>query len=92
MSDKMREEFEAWARDSGEWDGEDDPFDWICYVTPDGTYYADSLELAWVAWQAARSIEVELPKVTEFANVDLPGYVLDRCRGMLSYQGVKVKP
>lgn len=52
MTDKMRDEFEAWARDSGEWDGEEDPFDWICYVTPDGTYYSDSLELAWREWKA----------------------------------------
>lgn len=92
MTDKMRQQFEAWARDSGEWDGEEDPFDYMCYVKPDGTYYSNSLELAWTSWQSSRAVEVGLPKVTEFASADLPDYVIDRCRAMLTAQGVKVKP
>ena len=60
--EKMREEFEAWARDSEEFDDGEDPFDWICYVTPHGDYYSSSLELAWKSWQASRSaLVIELP-------------------------------
>lgn len=71
----MREEFEAWARDSGEWDNEEDPLDWMCYVKPDGTYYASSLELAWQSWQASRAaLVIELPRALDSDR----GWIIDK--------------
>jgi hypothetical protein len=62
-NEKMRGEFKVWARDSGQWDGAEDPFDWISYIKSDGEYYSPSLELAWQAWQASReSLVIELPQ------------------------------
>jgi hypothetical protein len=51
-----------------------------------------SEELAQEIWEASRAaIEVDLPKVTEFAPYDKVAYVVDRCARMIEAQGFKVK-
>lgn len=46
--DKMRDEFEAWAKSSGQF------FENYC-LTNDGCYDDQELNFAWLGWQAARA-------------------------------------
>ena len=64
MSDRMRKEFEEWAKEDG--------IDLELVVTPHGSYYADEeARAAWDGWQASRqALVVDLPKVTGDAAYD----------------------
>ena len=56
MSDKMREEFEAWAINN----------DYGLHINQNGSYGDVYAEWAWQAWQASRaSLVVELPVVID---------------------------
>lgn len=66
MTDKMREEFEAWITSP--------PLEKPVLVNPEssgfsGEYRAYEVQLAWQAWQASRAaVEVELPKIVAYQD------------------------
>lgn len=69
MSDKMREEFEAWAvQRKG-------PSPWelphfICFKNDDGTYIDNGANVAWESWKASReSLVIELPAVCAYEGL-----------------------
>jgi hypothetical protein len=84
--EKSEKEFEAWAlQDFGLREGH-------LVKGDDGEYLNYPTQCYFQVWQASRAaIEVELPIFTEFSDSDSPGYVLERCVGMIEYQGLKVK-
>lgn len=63
MSEKVREEFEVWARcEHG----------YCAGAKADGTYYVTKINDMWQAWQASRAaLVVELPS---FENGSIRGY------------------
>lgn len=90
--EKIREEFEAWQ--AKETPGAD--LAHCGALIGEGpareSYRNMYVAERWIGWQASRAaIEVELPVSTEFSASDSPGYVLERCSGMLTHQGLKVK-
>ena len=90
VSDKMREEFEAWAITSA-WlglVGEDLEFD--------AGYVSCEVQSAWLSWQASRQvIMVELPDYTSHFyggdHFDECQYAAD-CEKAIESLGLKVKP
>lgn len=89
MTDKMREEFEAWrlAKFCG---GEERLKK--CSNAPD-VYYYTSEQAAWQAWQASRAaLAVELPDSRSLSASGDPWSVRDWCKGAIEAAGVKVKP
>ena len=59
MTDKMREEFEAWAITSA-WMG----LSGECLEFIDGGYVNCEVQAAWLGWQASReALVIDLPKV-----------------------------
>ena len=82
--ERMREEFEAWARDQGyclrrtTWDGAD--------------YVEHGTESAWLGWQASRAaLVVELPNERSLSASDDPWAVRDWCKDAIEAVGVRVK-
>lgn len=86
MSDKMREEFEAWAQ-------EDPPLGWPITRDKDGYVY-DPVDIAWLAWQASRDLlVVELPETELTGAIGMAHKsVTKRCRAAIEAAGVRVKP
>lgn len=94
MTDKMREEFEAWAITCA-WLGLSDE----CMARDEinGGYYGLELHAAWLSWQASRAaVVVELP-----SRVDMKPYACyeggwndmhDEAREAIEAAGMKVKP
>lgn len=90
-ADKMREEFEAWARDNA----------MLLFVkTATGKYSSEKTELAWQAWRASRAaLVVELPDPHQTAKrymADEAKFAhkegIDECRAALEAAGARVKP
>jgi len=91
MSDKMREEFEAY---SGEHE-----FLSVCPVerSVSGKYKDFDLQCAWETWQASReSLVIELPalkKPTSWESYDNAwNTTIGECRKAIEAAGLKVKP
>lgn len=60
--DKMREEFEAWARSQGLY---------VYYIECDDMYSVRATDTAWWAWQASRkALVVELPTAWNASYTD----------------------
>jgi len=90
MSDKMRNEFEAWAIADAATQG--------VHISPkrNGDWYFEEetqyMNTAWAAWQASRSaVVIELPSADEF---DVPSFAHDAivgCWNAIEAAGLKVK-
>ena len=95
MTDKMREEFEAWLK--AEWPKALT----IKYNT--GDYRSDTVQQSWVAWQASReALVIELPEEDE-PDYHSPGHAnqhyaigfndgRSQCKEAIEAAGLKVKP
>lgn len=60
MTEKMREQFEAWECDSDQ-GPQTDPV-WLMYDAKTNTYPLDKIQGRWETWQASReSLVIELP-------------------------------
>lgn len=90
MSDKMRDEFEAWVILN--WPNQSlDRFNPLHGVT-EGEYMGFTVQHCWEAWQASRSaVVIELPSADEF---DVPSFAHDAivgCWNAIEAAGLKVK-
>lgn len=75
MSDKIREQFEAWASTRR----------YRFELNADGSYYDSCTYHAWQAWQASRTaLVVELPE-------KWPLFTVDEVKDILDLAGVKYK-
>jgi hypothetical protein len=85
MSDKMREEFEAWVK--REW-----PAQSLSQFN-DGEYQGFTVQHCWLAWQASReSLVIELPQGGYFAGYDNEHMMESRdVREAIEAAGLKVK-
>lgn len=97
ISDKMREEFEAWQADS--YSGPfTDPF-WLVRDSKDPERYAlFEIQSSWRAWQASRAaVVVELPVRTnarpaeEVSWHSIRNQTIDACARSVQAAGLKVK-
>lgn len=83
----MREEFEAWAIESGETALSKAHM----LKSEDGEYYNYAAKTYWKAWQASRAaLEVELPSFSEGNRPYNQGIYDTKCR--IEAAGVQVKP
>lgn len=101
MTDKMREEFEAWAITSA-WMG----LSGECLEFIDGGYVNCEVQAAWLAWQASReALVIELPPEPSVPDepeeaIDdsfMDGYyaaqgMRNACAQLITAAGLKVKP
>ena len=87
MTDKMREEFEAWAITSA-WLGLSDE----CMEFIDDGYVNCEVQAAWLAWQASReALVVDWPDHYAYTNSDVAGAAILDCRTAFG-KALKVKP
>lgn len=101
MSDKMREEFEAWVRIKHAGASLS-----ICtheegYRYSIGEYKNEFVHASWIAWQASReSLVIELPSeddtrcdtVAEIAKQEAYNLALGECTSAIEAAGLKVRP
>lgn len=84
-TNKMREQFEAWALTEG-----------LSLNTRYGTYFLATTEKAWRSWKASRAaVVVELPRepyVGQGFSQPSYGDALKDCRAAIEAQGLKVAP
>lgn len=85
--EKMREEFEAWAKNH--W--------FLCSEGPkqieSGKYLSAELQTAWEAWQASRAaVVVELPEPAPLGDCSPPGLEYSEVVEAIEAAGVKVAP
>jgi hypothetical protein len=84
MSDKMREEFEAWVK--REW-----PAQSLSQFN-DGEYQGFTVQHCWLAWQASReSLVIELPDYLDTEKLGLPAYDANAVDAAIEAAGLKVK-
>lgn len=91
MSDKMREEFEAWVL--SEYPNQN------MGRFADGEYHSMTIQYCWLAWQASRAavvVEPSWPDHYDYTNSDIAGAAVLDCRSAfqkaMRAQGLKVKP
>ena len=90
MTDKMREEFEAWAvLDAASTDK-------ALKFAREGEWYMGKdhqvMNLGWAAWQASReALVVKWPDHYDYTNSDIAGAAILDCRTAFG-KAVKVKP
>ncbi|MBC2659787.1 hypothetical protein H7A76_30505 [Pseudomonas sp. MSSRFD41] len=93
-TNKMREQFEQWAKDRYSWhlhDDARDPED-RTLASWNGEIYGNRIvEGMWQSWQASReAVEIELPEL-ERPTADGMG-ALFACKRAIEAQGLRVKP
>lgn len=89
-TDKVREEFEAWARDNAML---------LFMKVATGQYSSLKTELAWQAWQASRAaLCVELPFISTpekagptWIAISAKENYREQCRGAIEAAGVRIK-
>ncbi|MFJ2549532.1 hypothetical protein ACIOVF_24140 [Pseudomonas sp. NPDC087612] len=103
-TNKMREQFEQWAKDRYSWhlhDDARDPEDRTLASWNGDAYGNRIVEGMWQAWQASReAVVVELPSEDtcrtstskEEAAQDAYNHALGECRSVIEAQGLKVSP
>lgn len=103
-TNKMREQFEQWAKDRYSWhlhDDARDPEDRTLASWNGETYGNRIVEGMWQAWQASRTaVVVELPAERRIRHMPTPdenssyNEALENCRDAIEAQGlnVEVKP
>ena len=96
-TNKMREQFEQWAKDRYSWhlhDDARDPED-RTLASWDGEIYGNRIvEGMWQAWQASReAVVVELPGAEGYGfSEDAAQAMRDECANAIEAQGLKVAP
>ena len=93
MTDKMREEFEAWySKELGfREDNPDRMFSMFCDDGETHEYYRLSVRSAWLSWKASRTaLRVELPKYYSTESIGL-AYCADAVVDSLDAAGVSYK-
>lgn len=92
MTDKMREEFEAWQIKNMLENGVSEVMARASLAKKDGKY-GPFVEFAWTIWQASRAtLVVELPETSLTGSIGVAHRaVTKRCREAIEAAGVRVK-
>jgi selenophosphate synthetase-related protein len=95
-TNKMREQFEEWAKDRYSWhlhDDARDPEDRTLASWNGETYGNRIVEGMWQAWQASReAVVVDITWFTCLVPGGNPLEVIDACRAKVEAQGLRVTP